>query len=616
MPGRTFSPAFLFPASFASQTMQMIKSPSSRKYAIWSLLFVLFVAYYPQTHLIASRGSAWSGSFYVTNYDETAYATYINTLISGKSRKADPFSGTDNASYESFYSIQFVPAYAIALPARSLGLSTSTAFILLIGFIAIATALALFWLIKSVGGDDLLAAAGTIFVLAFGTAAAFEGELRHLVQGSVVVDYFPFLRRYQPGLPFPLYLFYLGALWKALSATDRRKGLVSAVAAGCSVAVMIFSYFFLWTTALAFLSVLVILAFVLVPNRRRRILTALGTVAIISTAALVPYWFFISRRSPEIDSVQLLAQTRAPDLFSTPIVIGVVVVLAALVLLRRNYLRLSDPLIIFTLAVGLTPLVVLNQQVVSGRSLQPVHFEIFVTNYLALIAVVMLFAALMNSQKATVPAATLRKALMYMAVISAAWGTVETVTATNRSSFAAEVRDRAASAIKLAEKDSAGSKAVVLTPDMVTGDFIQSVSNLHPLWSPHTSSGGGVSLSENKRLFYLYIYQNGVTDKELGNALRARVFEVTAAVFGSEQALPELGGDGQTISDAAVQAEVSKYREFVSFAERVGIYEPVLNYIVVASEAEPDYSRLDRWYRRELLGDADGFKAYKLTAKR
>src|SRR6185369_9357754 len=180
--------------------MQILKSPSSRKYAILPVLFVLFIAYYPQVSLLATRGSSWNGTFFVTNYDETAYAAYVNALIGRKPRKTDPFTGVDEASYESFYSIQFVPAYAIALPARALGLSASTAFILLTGFIAVTTALALFWLIKSISGNDLLAAAGTIFVLAFGTAAAFEGELRHLAQGAVVVDCFPFLRRYQPGL--------------------------------------------------------------------------------------------------------------------------------------------------------------------------------------------------------------------------------------------------------------------------------------------------------------------------------------------------------------------------------------------------------------------------------
>jgi hypothetical protein len=254
---------------------------------------------------------------------------------------------------------------------------------------------------------------------------------------------------------------------------------------------------------------------------------------------------------------------------------------------------------------------------VTGRSLQPIHFEIFVANYMALIAVVILIGGVSRSEKVSVASASVAKALVYLAVISAAWGIVETVTAVNRSKFAAEVRDRAIPAISLAEKDSASrDNVMVLTPDMVTGDFIQSVSHIRPLWSPHTSSGGGVSLAENKRQFYLYLYLNGITDKELADALRARVFEVTAAIFGSDQALPELSAEGQKTTDAAIQAEATKYRDFISSADKHGVNEPVLSYIVVPSEAEPDYSRLDRWYRRELIRESDGFKTYRLSLQR
>jgi len=84
-------------------------------------------------------------------------------------------------------------------------------------------------------------------------------------------------------------------------------------------------------------------------------------------------------------------------------------------------------------------------------------------------------------------------------------------------------------------------------------------------------------------------------------------------VFGSSHALPELGGERQEITDDAIRAEAHKYHEFISNADNQGVSEPALKYIIVPSEAEPDYSRLDRWYRRELLGEADGFRAYKLS---
>jgi hypothetical protein len=297
-----------------------------------------------------------------------------------------------------------------------------------------------------------------------------------------------------------------------------------------------------------------------------------------------------------------------------PILIGVIVATSAVVLARRDYLKLSDAGSVFTISLALTPLVLLNQQVVTGLSLQPVHFEIFVANYLSLLSAVSLFACLVRSNKPLISPAATKKILIYAGALSLLWGTVETVTAVNRSKFAAEVRDRSVGAIKLAENDARGvSGAVVLTPDMVTADFVQSVSNLRPMWSPHTSSGGGVSLAENKRLFFLYLYLNGITDKELADALRAGVFEVTAAVFASDRALPELGSGTHSISAQDISREAGKFQSFTSNIDKEGVYNPQINFVVVPAASEPDYSRLDRCYRRELIGEADGFRIYRLA---
>jgi hypothetical protein len=77
---------------------------------------------------------------------------------------------------ESLFSIQFVPAYLIATPARLFGLSSSTAFIVL-GFLApLLASLALFWLIQNLTQDHRLAATGSIVVLCFGALAAGEGR--------------------------------------------------------------------------------------------------------------------------------------------------------------------------------------------------------------------------------------------------------------------------------------------------------------------------------------------------------------------------------------------------------------------------------------------------------
>src|SRR5438128_9922653 len=111
------------------------------KWGVLAALAMTFIGLYPQINLWLARGTQWQGSYVLTQGDESAYSAYIDALIDGRPRRNDPHTGRDDApgapQPESLFSIQFIPAYAIALPARWLHLSTSSAFIALIAFAAI-----------------------------------------------------------------------------------------------------------------------------------------------------------------------------------------------------------------------------------------------------------------------------------------------------------------------------------------------------------------------------------------------------------------------------------------------------------------------------------------------
>jgi len=94
---------------------------------------IMLLALIPQIHLWFVRGRDWNGAYATLQGDEFLYSAYINALIDGRPRRNDPFAGQDNRPVsplpESSFSIQFMPAYWIAVPARVFGVSASTAFI-------------------------------------------------------------------------------------------------------------------------------------------------------------------------------------------------------------------------------------------------------------------------------------------------------------------------------------------------------------------------------------------------------------------------------------------------------------------------------------------------------
>ena len=398
------------------------RKPSAWKFALVPTLVVLFLAIYPQINIWLIKGSSWHGSYVVSNYDEVAYSAYVNALTEGRPRKNDPFVGKDDLAQETLYSIQVVPAYSIAMPARIFGFSASTAFIILNFLIAIFSSLAVFFLFLEITHDDLLSAVGSLATLCLGTAVAFQGELQHMIQGNYLCDFFPFLRRYQPGFAFPLFFVFCVFVWRTLNASEFRRAFVYAAASGIAFVILVFSYFYLWTAALAWLGCFT--AFWIIGRREERYktLAKAGFIGLFVLAAVIPYFLLLAGRVQNLDDVQLLSYTRLPNLFALPELIGFVVAGAIFYFVRNGKINFRSPEVLFVFSIALTPLVLFNQQVVTGRSLQPVHYEIFIANYLVLADSILAAWIITRSFDSDRMRLFVRRSLVYLGIVAAIWG--------------------------------------------------------------------------------------------------------------------------------------------------------------------------------------------------
>src|SRR5205809_1328679 len=123
------------------------------KWATCAAIVVTLLSIYPQFLMWSTRGREWNGSYAQLHGDEWFYSAYIQALIDGRPRRNNPYTGRDDApgkpQPESLFSIQFIPAYAIALPARAFGFPAATAFILLVIVTALLATLTIFWLLAS-----------------------------------------------------------------------------------------------------------------------------------------------------------------------------------------------------------------------------------------------------------------------------------------------------------------------------------------------------------------------------------------------------------------------------------------------------------------------------------
>src|SRR5262249_14649836 len=145
-------------------------------------------------------------------------------------------------------------------------------------------------------------------------------------------------------------------------------------------------------------------------------------VGVMALTAIVPFFVLLSRRVMLMDDAQLLDLTHAPSLFKTPEIIGFLIVLAVVYFARNGKLDWRSPAALMTLSLAITPVVLFNQQVLTGRSLQPVHYEIFIANYLIICAIVLLIWIASGAIADGATSAKFRRGLLYLGLVAIIWG--------------------------------------------------------------------------------------------------------------------------------------------------------------------------------------------------
>jgi hypothetical protein len=599
------------------------ETPVRWRWGLLAALALMMLSLFPQAHLCYKRGHEWHGSFAHFYSDEPAYAAYVNALIDGRPRLNDPYTGHDDPEdahlSESLFSIQFVPAYMISIPARALGLTTSTMFILLMPVVAGASALAIFWLVSMITRDERIAAAAVPFVLCLGILVSGQGLVVKLFGMTPAYVFLPFLRRYVPGVPFVFFFFFCGFVWRAFVAAARRARFVYALVAGVLFAAMVYSYFYHWTMAAALLGSLALLWLALRPADWRRAIVPLALMSLCAVVSLVPYFILLSRRAPTMDTVQALTYSRVPDIWRGVVLLDALSLVALALGAWRRWLNLREPAVVFNAALALSVLVVFNQQIITGRSLQPMHYEQYIGNYVALLAAALAAGLLWQGRKSLKGAAsavsagresagarTVRRLIPHrvwlpVALLALLWGAGETVFITRRASPGNEFKDEWAKvALRLKELAREGSEPhpVVFNPSVYLVDNLPTYAPNATVWAPHMFVFSSVSVAENKERFFKFLYYSGVGANDFETIYRQQGY-IYFAIFGWHRANPRLTVNYQPITQAEIDAEKNNYANFHASFDRERAASPLISYVVAQADQPFNLAALDRWYTRD-----------------
>ena len=586
-------------------------------------LAMMVLSCYPQVHFWIVRGNDWNGSYAAIEGvgDEVAYSAYVNALIDGRPRRNDPYTGrdftSDSKQRDSLFSIQFVPAYLIALPARVLGMSAATAFILLSPLAAGSAALAIFWLISIVTRDERVSAAGAIIVLCLGTVVGGHGQVTTFFGQDPLYNYLMFLRRYQPAASFPLFIMFCGTFVMAITSRNRKTTMGCAIAAAIIFSLLVFSYVYLWTAAVAWGIALLLLWVMAKPEGWRNNLPAFAVVGFGGLAALTGFVLYFSNRAPSMDSVQALEISHAPDLLRLPCLLGIAVLVLLASFARRQQFALNDRRVLLAASFALLSLLVFNQQVLTGHSLQPLHYEMFVANYSVLISVV-IAATLILKMDRSLRLRMPKHALLWITLLAFEWGCFETIVATRGSmSFDHDIDDGRAVAKRLVNVDAGdstmGERAILLSTDLLVADSLPSSAPQAVLWAPHMLVFSGASVAETKERFYQYLYYSGISPERLRTILRKEArYGFAVGMFGFERTIRGLSHAAKPISNEEFDAEVKKYEDYVASFSSEQANRARLSYVVAPLDESPDFTKLDHWYERDAGERVGKFVLYRV----
>ena len=595
------------------------------KWATAAAIAMTLLSLYPQFLMWSTRGREWNGSYAQLHGDEWFYSAYIQALIDGRPRRNDPYTGRDDLpgspQPESLFSIQFVPAYLIAIPARLIGASSSTAFIVLGILAPLFSCLVLFWLIQNLTQDHRLAAAGAVVVLCFGALAAGEGAI-HLLSSSVQYAFLPFLRRYEPGAVFPLFFVFCTLVWKSLTA--RRHVVGWAIAAGIVLAALIFSYFYLWTSAVAWLACLAVVWSIAYPRDLRKHAASFGTILLLAVGALIPYAILLSRRSTTMDSGQKLSLSHAPDLLRVPELLGIVVIALIVWNAVRGKINWRAPQILFAASFALMPFAVFNQQVITGRSLQPFHYESFIANYVTLVGAFVTIVAIRRSSEISESMMS-HRFVNRLVVVAILWACLEVVVIPRAfikkdNQFIDRVAAVGERLRELSKTDRENElvrtdpRPLVLATDNRVSMMLPTFAPQAIFWAPNFDLLN-LSVGESRERFYQFLYYSGVKTDQFQTELSQPMSNIAAAAFGHERVLPDLSVHARPITREDIATEVDHYESYSSsFTREQAIRHPV-SYVIVPLNGNVNLSNLDQWYERdsgEAIGD---YRLYRVRLR-
>jgi hypothetical protein len=333
----------------------------------------------------------------------------------------------------------------------------------------------------------------------------------------------------------------------------------------------------------------------------------------------------VSHRSSSIDDAQVLVVTHRPDLFHTPELIGAFIILILVVSILKGTAKADEPRVIFAASFGALPFVLFNQQVLTGRSIQPFHFDLFVANYAVLIGLAILISVYwrhISSRK-----------LVWVSALCLLCGFTEiSLLAKARAITNVSEDEMVPVLLRLKDLSTSDGTATALKEKGVATTTVFSpqvdVMRMLPTWtiqgtmlSAGAQDFGTATRQQRKELLFLQLYFSDTIADRFRQLLNQKTddsylnFFAPSVIFGDERFIPVLTLHPKPITPEEIESEVRDYQTYVdSFTRQNAMLRPLF-YVVTYVNGEHTLSNLDRWYQRDAGEQFGQYKLYRVRLR-
>jgi hypothetical protein len=448
------------------------------------------------------------------------------------------------------------------------------------------------------------------------------GAINGFYENGVAYPFFPFLRRYIPSLAFPFLFAFFACLWNGLQSDKKRTRAIYSIVASLCFSALVFSYFYVWTAAAAVLFGLTLCVALFRSEHWRKDFLFLAITGAFCLLALAPYALLLANRSETMDKAQLLVFTRQPDLLRTIEIIGYLVLTATALALWRRFTTLEEKKVYFIAAFALASLLVFNQQVVTGRSLQPFHYEFYVVNYVVLLAIVLIASVFWQrfvGQRKTISIIL----LSILSLTAIFWGYIEAKETTAFWDPINVRRDEAMPVNRYLRQLAGGDvenarRQTTLNLEPLQADSQPTVAPQAVLWARHQHVFAGLeNWEENKKRYYQMLYYSDLNHDWLRRSLTGcRDIEACMALFGWDRFNPRLSANARPLTFGEIEAEVGNYARFSRDFSFADAQNPLLSFLIVDSKAANQLTNLNVWYERGTGENFGKYTLYELKLRR